>query len=103
MFESIMSSVEDNFLWISACVFVVVVTRIAMDIFVKRSTHRILKDAERMEAEKEAELKRRIEQASRRVASTPVEGVAIAPNELRGSVLIHSVPTAPQGRYYFEI
>ena len=74
-----------------------------MDIFVKRSTHRILKDAERIEAEKEAELRLRIEQASRRMAPNPVEEADIAHNELRGSVLIHSVPPAPQGRYYFEI
>lgn len=103
MFQAIMSSVGDNFLWISACIFVVVLTKVAMDIFFNRSTRRILKDAELLEARKEAELRRRIEQASRRIASVATEDVSRAHNSLRGSVLIHSVPSDPQGRYYFEL
>ena len=103
MFEVIMSSLEDNFLWVSSCIFIVVMTKIAMDIFARRSRRRILKNAERLEAQKEAELKRRIEQASRRIAATPAEDTAPAHNGLRGGVLIHSVPSTSQGRYYFEI
>lgn len=103
MFETIISSIEDNSLWISACIFVVAVTKVAMDIFVKRSTRRILKNAERLEAQKEAELLCRIEQASRRMASVAKEDAAPMHNALRGNVLIHSVSAPPQGRYHFEL
>ena len=103
MFEVIMSSLEDNILWVSACIFVVVVTKITMDILARRSRRRVLKNAERLEAQKEAELMRRIEQASRRIAAVPTEDAAPVHNALRGGVLIHSVPSTSQGRYYFEI
>lgn len=81
MFEALSPSFTDNFLWIAACFFVVTVTKIALDIFEKRSTRSILKDAECQEREKEDELQRRIEQASRRLRSNnSKEVVGLAPN-----------------------
>ncbi len=102
MLESIMYSLQDNFLWLSLCAFVIVTTKIALDIFARRSTRRILQDAERLQAEREVELRRRIEQASRRMATVPAQHDATARSGgLRSSLLLHSAPPA-SGRYHFE-
>ena len=74
-----------------------------MDIFARRSTRRILKDAERLEAQKEEELRRRIEQASRRMATAPLEHDGSVHNGFRAGVLMHSVPSSSARRYHFEI
>ncbi|MDJ0958875.1 MAG: hypothetical protein QNI91_18550 [Arenicellales bacterium] len=81
MLESLSVSLANNFLWIAACILVVTIAKIGIDIFEKRSTRRILEDAESLEREKEDELRRRIEQASRRLAlNGDNEGLGLVPN-----------------------
>lgn len=81
MLESLGTSLADNFLWIAICIFVVTVARIGVDIFAKRSTRRILEDVESLEREKEEELRRRIEQATRRLALNSSKGeLGLVPN-----------------------
>ena len=82
MLESLSASLANNFLWIAACVLVVTVAKIGVDIFENRSTRRILKDAESLDRENEIELRRRIEQASRRLAADDSkEQLGLVPNQ----------------------
>ena len=81
MFEALSASFANNFLWISACIFIVTVAKIGVDIFGRYSTRRILKNAESLEQGSEDELRRRVEQASRRLKlDTNREEVRFVPN-----------------------
>ena len=81
MLEALSASFINNFLWISACILVVAAAKIGVDIFEKRSTRRILEDAQSLEREKEDELRRRIEQASRRLKlNGSKERLGLVPN-----------------------